>query len=58
MSNTAILVDLALQAAIQIQHYQLAIAKAQAEGRDVTDEEAAQARAAAVAAVDNLEQQP
>lgn len=57
-ANAAILIDMALKAALQIQQYQLAVAKANAEGRDVTDEELALARAAAIFAVDNLEKQP
>lgn len=57
-TNAAILIDLALKAALQIQQYQLALVKANAEGRDVTDDEVAAARQAAVTAVDNLEQQP
>lgn len=56
-ANAAILIDLALKAALQIQQYQLAVAKANAEGRDVTDDELAAARSAAVAAVDALEKQ-
>jgi hypothetical protein len=56
--NTAAAINLALQAAIQIQQYQLAVLKANAEGRDVTDAELDAARQAAVTAVDNLEQQP
>jgi hypothetical protein len=56
--NAAILIDLALKAAIQIQQYQLAVMKANAEGRDVTEAELDSARQAAITAVDNLEQQP
>jgi hypothetical protein len=56
--NTAAAINLALQAAIQIQQYQLAVLKANAEGRDVSDAELDAARQAAVTAVDNLEQQP
>ena len=55
--NAAILIDLALKAAIQIQQYQLAVAKANAEGRDVTDEEIEAVRTAAIFAVDHLAQQ-
>lgn len=56
MGNAAILIDLALKAALQIQQYQLALAKAAAEGRDVTDEEVNAACDAATEAVDKLEQ--
>jgi len=58
MSNAAALVGLSLQLLTQLQTYQLAIAKAQAEGRDVTDEELAAAKAAATEAINRLEQQP
>jgi len=54
MSNAAALVGLSLQLLTQLQTYQLAIAKAQAEGRDVTDEELAAAKAEAMAAIDRL----
>ncbi len=54
MSNAAALVGLSLQLLTQLQTYQLAIAKAQAEGRDVTDEELAAAKAEALAAIDKL----
>jgi len=54
MSNAAALVGLSLQLLTQMQTYQLAIAKAQAEGRDVTDEELAAAKAEAMAAIDRL----
>ncbi len=57
MSNAAALVGLSLQLLTQLQTYQLAIAKAQAEGRDVTDEELAAAKAAALDAINKLEQQ-
>ena len=55
--NAAALVGLSLQLLTQLQTYQLAIAKAQAEGRDVTDEELAAAKAAALDAINKLEQQ-
>ena len=55
--NAAALVGLSLQLLTQVQTYQLAIAKAQAEGRDVTDEELAAAKAAALNAINKLEQQ-
>ena len=54
MSNAAALVGLSLHLLTQLQTYQLAIAKAQAEGRDVTDEELAAAKAEAMAAIDRL----
>lgn len=54
MSNAAALVGLSLQLLTQLQTYQLAIAKAQAENRDVTDEELAAAKAEAMAAIDRL----
>lgn len=57
MSNAAALVGLSLQLLTQLQTYQLAIAKAQAENRDVTDEELAAAKAAALDAINKLEQQ-
>lgn len=52
--NAAALVGLSLQLLTQLQTYQLAIAKAQAEGRDVTDEELAAAKAEALAAINRL----
>jgi len=54
MSNIATLVGLSLQLLTQAQTYQLAIAKAQAEGRDVTDEELAATKAEAQAAINRL----
>jgi hypothetical protein len=54
MTNIAALLGLSLQLLQQAQTYQLAIAKAQAEGRDVTDEELAAAKAEATAAIDKL----
>lgn len=56
--NAAILIDLVLKAAMQIQQYQLAVMKANAEGRDVTDDELAEAMRSAVKALDSLEQMP
>ena len=53
-ANAAALIGLALQAMTQAQAYQLAVVKANAEGRDVTDEEVAAAKAAAMAAIDEL----
>lgn len=53
-SNAALLINASLQALMQIQQYQSTLAKAQAEGRDVTDEEVAAAKAAAMAAIDAL----
>lgn len=58
MSNAAILIQLGLEAALQLQQYQLALAKANAENRDVTDDELAAARAKAAAKIDQLEQLP
>lgn len=58
MGNAAILIDLVLKAAMQIQQYQLAVMKANAEGRDVTDDELAEAMRSAVKALDSLEQMP
>ena len=52
--NAAALVGLSLQLLTQLQTYQLTIAKAQAEGRDVIDEELAAAKAEAMAAIDRL----
>ena len=57
MSNAATLVGLSLQLLTQLQPYQLALAKAQADGRAVTDEELAAAKAAALDAINKLEQQ-
>lgn len=54
MTNIAALLGISLQLLQQAQTYQLAIAKAQAEGRDVTDEELAAAKAEATAAIDKL----
>lgn len=58
MGNAAILIDLVLKAAMQIQQYQLAVMKANAEGRDVSDDELAAAMRSAVTALDSLEQMP
>lgn len=54
MGNAAILINASLQALMQLQQYQTTLAKAAAEGRDVTDEEVAAARASAAAAIDAL----
>lgn len=54
MGNAAILIQASLQALMQLQQYQTTLAKANAEGRDVTDEEVAAAKASAVAAIDAL----
>lgn len=54
MGNVAMLLNTTLQLLMQAQQYQAVIAKAQAEGRDVTDEEVAAAKASAVAAIDAL----
>ena len=56
MSNVAIVLDLALQALMKAQEYQLLVVKANAENRDLTDEEVNAVRAKAVASVDKLEQ--
>lgn len=54
MGNAALLINASLQALLQIQQYQATLAKAAAEGRDVTDEEVAEAKAKAQAAIDAL----
>lgn len=54
-SNALIVTTLALEAATRAAELNAILAKAAKEGREVTDEEVAQARAAAVAAVDRLE---
>lgn len=53
--NASTLITLALQASIQAQTYQAAVLKAAAEGRDVTDEEVAAAKADAMQAIATLE---
>lgn len=53
-SNAALLIAASLQALQQMQQYQLTLAKAQAEGRDVTDEEVAAAKASAMASIEAL----
>lgn len=53
-ANAALLLNTTLQLLMQAQQYQATIAKAQAEGRDVTDEEVAAAKAAATTAIDAL----
>jgi hypothetical protein len=53
-ANLLILTNLALEAATRAAQYSAVVQKAIAEGRDVTDEEVATARAAAQAAVDAL----
>lgn len=58
MGNAALLINASLQALLQIQQYQTALAKAAAEGRDVTDEEVAELKAKAIAAIDALEKAP
>lgn len=55
MGNAALLINASLQALLQIQQYQATLAKAAAEGRDVTDEEVAEARVKAQAAIDALD---
>ena len=54
-TNAAALIGLALQAMQQAQAYQMAVMKANAEGRDVTDEEVAAAKADAMQAIATLE---
>lgn len=54
MGNAALLINASLQALLQIQQYQATLAKAAAENRDVTDEEVAEAKAKAQAAIDAL----
>jgi hypothetical protein len=53
-ANLALLAQLALQAATAAANYSAVAAKATAEGRDATDEEVAEARTKATAAVDQL----
>ena len=54
MGNAALLINASLQLLTQLQQYQATLAKAAAEGRDVTDEEVAAAKAEAMAAIDAL----
>lgn len=54
-TNTGILLSLLLQAQQAASTYQRILAKANAEGRDVSDEEVAEVTKAANAAIDNLE---
>lgn len=54
MGNAALLINASLQALVQLQQYQTTLAKANAEGRDVTDEEVAAAKVSAQAAIDAL----
>lgn len=58
MGNAALLINASLQLLTQMQQYQATLAKAAAEGRDVTDEEVAAHKAAAQAAIALLEQAP
>ena len=53
-TNAAALIGLGLGHGLQGQAYHLAVVKANAEGRDVTDEEVAAAKAEAMAAIDAL----
>lgn len=53
-TNAAAMLGLALQAMQSAQTYSLAVQKANAEGRDVTDEEVATAKATAMAAIEAL----
>jgi len=54
MGNAVLLINASLQALLQIQQYQATLARAAAEGRDVTDEEVAEAKAKAQTAIDSL----
>lgn len=54
ITNAAILAQLALETALRLAEYNRVMAQAAREGRDVTDEEIAQARLRAVAALDGL----
>ncbi len=54
-ANALLLTNLALEAVLKAAEYNQVLAKAAAEGRDVTDEEVAAVRAKAVAAVDKLD---
>lgn len=54
-ANALILTNLALEAVLKAAEYNQVLAKAAAEGRDVSDEEVAAVRAKAVAAVDKLD---
>jgi hypothetical protein len=58
MGNAALLINASLQALLQIQQYQATLAKANAEGRDVTDEEVAEAKLKAQTAIDALASAP
>lgn len=58
MGNAALLINASLQALLQLQQYQTTLAKANAEGRDVTDEEVAAAKTSAQAAIDALAKAP
>lgn len=55
MGNALVLVQLLLQASTQVQQFGQLLAKAHAEGRDVTDEELAGCRAADDTARDELQ---
>ena len=54
MGNAAVLINLALEATLQIQQYQLALSKAAAENRDVTDAELESTLSDADAAIEKL----
>jgi hypothetical protein len=60
--NTAALLALSLNTALtaltKVAEYQAVVAKAKAEGRDVSDDELAAARGGAVSATDQLAQMP
>jgi hypothetical protein len=55
-TNALIVTTLALEAATRAAELNAILARAAKEGREVSDEEVAQARTAAAAAVDRLEQ--
>ena len=57
-SNSMVLVGLALQSMLQAQAYQAAVVRANAENRDVTDAEVAEAKAKAMTAIEALAAQP
>jgi hypothetical protein len=58
MGNAALLINLALEATVQLQQYQLALAKAAAENRDVTDAELDLALQSVEAAINKLRADP
>lgn len=54
MGNAALLINLALEATVQLQQYQLALAKAAGENRDVSDSELEAAIQSAETAIEKL----